>query len=535
MRRKNFIRLTTAGLIGLTAGFSGCQRTREIKGGIVGASGNYGHWLRDKDFTERVPVNEKKRVVIVGAGVAGLSAAWHLEKKGITDLIVMELEQGAGGNSRNGKNSVSSFPWGAHYVPIPNNDLTAYLDFLQECNVITGYNENGIPVYNESYLCFHPQERLYINGRWQEGLIPSFGLTQKSTDQVARFLEQMDLYRSAKGGDGNFAFAIPVSHSSKDPVYTMLDRFTMKDWMTEKNFTDEYLQRYVNYCTRDDYGTTYDKVSAWAGIHYFASRKGSAANASAGDILTWPEGNGFLVDHLLKKNQDKLRTQLLATGIYEVDSTVVIEYIDITNGKRQAVAAEHCIVATPQFITSRLLNDAKRTGQVNQHYHYMPWMVANLKTSILAERSGMTMSWDNVIHESNSLGYVLANHQLLAQDQKELNLTYYLPLTTEDHKIERKKAQQRSHKEWLQLIIEDLKIVHPDIEEKILQADIMIWGHAMAQPLPGFIHSELPHQLSKSINNKIHFAHTDLAGISIFEEGFYQGLGAAEKVLASLQ
>ena len=56
----------------------------------------------------------------------------------------------------------------------------------------------------------------------------------------------------------------------------------------------------------------------------------------------------------------------------------------------------------------------------------------------------------------------------------------------------------------------------------------------MAQPLPGIVHGSLRQELGASIDNNIHFAHTDLAGVSLFEEGFYQGLQAAKKVQQNL-
>jgi hypothetical protein len=37
--------------------------------------------------------------------------------------------------------------------------------------------------------------------------------------------------------------------------------------------------------------------------------------------------------------------------------------------------------------------------------------------------------------------------------------------------------------------------------------------------------------MAASINGNFYFAHTDIAGISIFEEAFYQGLNAAKKIL----
>jgi hypothetical protein len=62
----------------------------------------------------------------------------------------------------------------------------------------------------------------------------------------------------------------------------------------------------------------------------------------------------------------------------------------------------------------------------------------------------------------------------------------------------------------------------------------MIWGHAMAKPVPGLIHGKLRTELSASVGSTIHFAHTDLAGVSLFEEAFCQGLAAAKKVTTNL-
>ena len=45
----------------------------------------------------------------------------------------------------------------------------------------------------------------------------------------------------------------------------------------------------MNYCCRDDYGAMAADTSAWAGVHYFASR----APEEKGP-LTWPEGNGWI-------------------------------------------------------------------------------------------------------------------------------------------------------------------------------------------------------------------------------------------------
>ena len=52
--------------------------------------------------------------------MAGLSAAWRLDKRGFRDFVLLEMEPQTGGNSRWGQNDITAFPWAAHYVPVPD-------------------------------------------------------------------------------------------------------------------------------------------------------------------------------------------------------------------------------------------------------------------------------------------------------------------------------------------------------------------------------------------------------------------------------
>ncbi|HEY5948981.1 MAG TPA: FAD-dependent oxidoreductase, partial [Kofleriaceae bacterium] len=70
----------------------------------------------------RVPtVSEwrQHRVVVVGSGVAGLSAAWDLRRRGVGDVVVLELDDAIGGTARSGSSAITAYPWGAHYIVAP--------------------------------------------------------------------------------------------------------------------------------------------------------------------------------------------------------------------------------------------------------------------------------------------------------------------------------------------------------------------------------------------------------------------------------
>src|SRR5947209_16459369 len=111
MTRRDF----AAGLIGLTA-----KAGTPIAGSFVNDSFSLGHRLRD-----RVPFKTPARqlhtpIVIVGAGMAGLNAAWRLDKRGFRDFVLLEMEPQPGGNARWGENDITRYPWAAHYVPVPS-------------------------------------------------------------------------------------------------------------------------------------------------------------------------------------------------------------------------------------------------------------------------------------------------------------------------------------------------------------------------------------------------------------------------------
>ena len=84
----------------------------------------------------------------------------------------------AGGNARWGENDISRYPWAAHYIPVPSKG-TLVRELLEELGVLRDGK------WDERVLCFEPQERLFIHGRWQEGIEPELGDDQRDREQYA--------------------------------------------------------------------------------------------------------------------------------------------------------------------------------------------------------------------------------------------------------------------------------------------------------------------------------------------------------------
>jgi hypothetical protein len=146
------------------------------------------------------------------------------------------------------------------------------------------------------------------------------------------------------------------------------------------------------------------------------------------------------------------------------------------------------------------------------------------------QRTGVPIAWDNVIYDSDSLGYVVATHQSLSTSQKQTVLTYYHALAGESPRADRERLLNTDWPGWTETILSDLSKPHPDIRSVVTNIDVMKWGHAMVRPRPGFIWGDDRQRLARGLN-RIHFAHSDLSGFSIFEEAQYRGIIAAEQTL----
>ncbi|MHB2018237.1 MAG: FAD-dependent oxidoreductase [Candidatus Xenobia bacterium] len=507
MWRREFL-----GLLGALA-LTGCRQAprREVVGEIVGASFRQGHRLRSGSFPTPQSTT-RVGVAILGGGIAGLSAAWKLQKAGWQDFHVYELESEAGGNSRYAHYPASRAPWGAHYISIPGPEARTVREFLTDIGVLTAQG------FSDEARCFAPRERLYQYDRWYGGLFPYLGASDDDLRQLAEFEQHMKMQRARK------AFVIPLARSQPDPE---LDRISMAAYMDRHGWTSPRLRWYAAYGCRDDFGCSLENTSAWAGIHYYASRP------EEGGYLVWPEGNGFLVRKMLELAGARHSCGWLVFNVEEGDGKVYADMLDVSTGQATRVIADHVVYALPRF-TTRYVYAPYRTAAPAwlNDFTYAPWVVANVVVPRPPADVGnqMPLCWDNVVYDSPSLGYVVATHQSLRVAPMPTVLTWYRSYPEMEPAAARQMMLERSWASWRDEVLGELYRLHPELEPE--RVDVMLWGHGMIRPAPGFIwgpsRAAAPGQIGR-----VHFAHSDMSGMSIFEEAQYHGVRAAEEVLAA--
>jgi phytoene dehydrogenase-like protein len=502
-------------------------RAAKILGGIVGGNHLRGHRVREATRA-RPAVTEDVGVAILGAGIAGLSAAWAFERAGVRDFVVLELEDAPGGTARSGTGPITPYPWGAHYVPVPSPDNRPLIAVLEEVGALAGRDGAGKPVWAEEVLCREPQERLFHGAQWQEGLYPRDGASPDDLRQLAEFDAEMRRFSRWRDAGGRRAFAIPRARGSDAAEVKALDRQSMAQFMDEHRWTSPRLRWFVEYGCRDDFGATLAQTSAWAGVHYFAARLEDDRREAA-EFLTWPEGNGHLVAHLARVAGRRVRLGTLVTDVRAGTGPVEIAYEDAA-GRPAALRARHVVFALPRFLAAHLI-DAYRASPPPglRETMYGSWMVANLTLRDRPLSRGFPLAWDNVLYDSPSLGYVVATHQT-GRDEGPTVFTYYMPSLDEDPRRGRERLLGTSWADWVEAILADLGRAHPGIRDLVQRVDVYLWGHAMVRPRPGFMWSDALASASLPLG-RVHFAHTDLSGMALFEEAQYWGLRAAEAIL----
>lgn len=523
--------LTT--FLGAPFALSACQKSnipsRFPEGEIVGQNVSLGHILREHRSFE-VPSDRwhRKKIVIVGAGVAGLSAAWKLLKQGVSDLSVIELEKEPGGTSKSSHGDPVKYPWGAHYLPVPFSENQELIELLDEMELIDGRTGEGDILIKEQYLCREPEDRIFYKGRWYEGLYLHAGESDEDKLQLKAFQDELDKWINWRDVSGRRAFVVPSGRGSDDAEVKALDKMSFGDWLRRKGFTSERLFWYCDYACRDDYGLKLEQTSAWAGLFYFCSRVKRSGSESQ-PFITFPEGNGRFIDHLSKKAGEKIETSKAVVSIIPTDTGVDVICFD--GEQVSGIHSDKVIYAAPIFTAPYVIRGFNEDRPFDaRRFNSNSWFVANLH---LKDRPkprfprDFPLSWDNVLYESPSLGYVNATHQK-GIDYGPAIWTYYYPMCHEPDG--RTKLFNYEWRELAEVCLTDIARAHSDIYDLCERIDIMRWGHAMISPTPGFIWGGEREKALKPYRN-IHFAHTDLSGIALFEEAFYHGLKAAERSL----
>ena len=508
-----------------------------------------GHALRDSDGWPEPSAEWSCDVLIAGSGAAALTAAWKLAREGRRDFVLVEGPE-PDGNNAGGIDSELRYPTGAHYLALPSRESAHVRELLADLGILRGDLSAERPDYDERILVHAPEERLLRNGLWQEEMLPA------EDGDTRRFHAFIASLAQARGDDGRRLFAMPIALSSQDAAWRALDKLTFVRWLDDNGYRSENLRWYLDYCCRDDYGQGIAQVSAWAGLHYFASRGGQAKHAESGAVLTWLDGLASL-SRMMRERIGLRRVSALrsedhgeAKGDPRVMSGVVLRMteqrqgVDVLLGildgetwRTVRVRAAHAVCAMPLYIASRVVQGlAERGFDAAKHLPvYAPWLVSNFVFDRFPkEMDGAQLAWDNVVQSGKGLGYVASSHQLIRVARPPRTaFTAYHALDHDDPAVVRAQLLTADSETLLKLAAGDLELAYGrELWPHLSHVAVTVRGHAMAVPRPGYLDNAGLLALREG-GSRLLFAHSDLSGYSVFEEAAWWGYKAALRLLRS--
>lgn len=530
MRRRDFI---AGGLAATVLGACRTELTAAPKLVLSGAGHQLGHRLRSGGAPLPTPTQTLRTgVLIVGGGIGGLGAAWRLRRAGFEDFMLCELESEAGGNARSGRNAIGEYPLGAHYLSLPPREAGAVRELLRELGALVGEGDR-LAEYDEGKLAAAPQERLWIDGWWQEGLWPTHRVSAAERAEYVRFTASIHALKSMRGRDGRRPFALPLAQSSTDERWRGLDRVNFREWLLAEGYRAPGLHWMANYATRDDYGTDYRETSAWAGLHYFACRD---AGETEGHVLTAPGGNAWLARGLAQGLGERLLPSAMAYRIEIARHETSVDVFLAAEERSVRIIAPQLIWAAPLFVLPHLMPALPEPLRVlARESAYAPWVVVNLGLAVPPPQgAGVGLAWDNVFYDSQSLGYVVSTHQAWRYAPGPTQLTWYRAL----HEPEISTAAQRKAlllrpEHWAEMALTDIERAHPGLRRHVETIHVHAHGHGMIRPHPGAIWHPAREALRRGLA-RLRFAHADVAGVSLFEEALHAGVAAAEGSMRAL-
>ena len=261
-------------------------------------------------------------VLIVGAGLSGLSAAYHLKKAGKSALI-LEMSPHIGGRIR-----TASYADGAHAE-------VGLEEFWENNPAIEIFRELNMPMETaySSFSSFYYQGKLYP---FTQDSNPAFLASVLDADELKAYqnwdAKMVKLYRQ-------------LDQRPLPDDLLALKETSFADWIKDTSGLPAKAQALIRIETEPEYATSWQKISALDGIaerHYFS-------------------GNGLAPRHVVGGNQraaltladfigtERILLNQLVTHIKSTDSGVEVTATDQGSFKQQVFRAKYAITAIPLF------------------------------------------------------------------------------------------------------------------------------------------------------------------------------------------
>jgi protoporphyrinogen/coproporphyrinogen III oxidase len=470
--RRDFIKFVVAGAV-----TAGCPvdlslvaaQTADTHGipTVDGEDNRICHQVRDGKVFSRPPASAKHDVVIVGGGMSGLTAAYRLQHR---DVVLLEKEPHWGGNAYAMEYEGSTYATGSAFIWSGSDAFT----FAKEIGL------DPLPVN-----CPDPS---IINGEfvpdtWGDGLnkLPYPPIARDSFKKFRKEMLRIDVEKR-----GTELYNVPFSSFMKlyaPEVKQWWDRFGPSNW-----------------------GATTDETAAALGI---SALQDAVAQSTFDNRYTWPGGLGAITKKLAEILQPKYgeRMQTGATIVAVVPGKDDVQVTYMLGGELKTVSAKAVIMATPKFITQRIVEGLPdKQSRAMQQIRYAPYCVVNL----IFDKPVYNRGYDTWCPGNTFTDFIVADWVIRKKSgykQKYNILSCYTPMKEEERSA---LLTETGARKIAANVLRDFQRLMPETNVDPIEVHIYRRGHPMYMSTPGLYTQVQP--LVRQPMDRVFFANTDSEG-----------------------
>jgi protoporphyrinogen/coproporphyrinogen III oxidase len=494
--RRDFIKFVVAGAVtagcpidlSLVAAQTG-DAQKSHPADVDGEDNRICHQVRDKSssFFARPPASARHDVVIVGGGVSGLTAAYRLQHR---DFLLLEKEPHWGGNAYAMEYEGSAYATGSAFL---GKDEYAY-NFAKEIGM------TPLPVNSPDASIIRGE---LVLDTWGDGL-DKLPYPPAVRDSFKKFKKEM--------------LAIEVEKRAKE----LFDK-PFSDFM--KGYPEELKQWWDNFGP-SNWGAASEETAAPVGI--FALQE-MAGESRTDDRYTWPGGLGAITKKLAEILQPKYkdRMQAGATTVAVVSEKEEVQVTYMLGGELKTVAAKAVIMATPKFITRRIVDGLPdKQSEAMHQIRYIPYPVVNL----IFDKPVFNHGYDTWCPGNTFTDFVVADWVIQKQagyKQKFNIISCYIPMKEENRGY---LLNESGARKIAANVLTDFQKLMPGLNVDPVEVHIYRRGHPLYMSTPGLYTQVQP--LVRQPMDRVFFANTDSEGP---ESTTSEGIHAAQRTVKEVE
>ena len=471
--RRDFIKFVVAGAVtagcpldlALVAAQSG--EAHPASPAVDGEDNRICHQVRDGKVFARPAASAKHDVVIVGGGVSGLTAAYRLQNR---EVLLLEKEPHWGGDAYAMEYGGGAYATGSAFL-WSNSEA---FRFAKEIGL------DPLPVNCPDGSIINGE---FVPDTWGDGLnkLPYPPITRDSFKKFKKEMMAIDVE-----GRGSELYNVPFSS------FMRLYAREIKQWWDTFG--------------PSNWGATSDETAAGLAISEFQDVVGQS---SVDNRYTWPGGLGAitkkLAEILAPKYGDRMQTGATTVAVVPGKEDVQVTYM--LAGELQTVSAKAVIMATPKFITRRIVEGIPdKQSQAMQQIRYVPYCVVNL----IFDKPVFNRGYDTWCPGNTFTDFVVADWVIRKKSgykQKYNILSCYTAMKEEDRGY---LLNEIGARKIAANVLRDFQKLTPETNVDPLEVHIYRRGHPMYMSTPGLYTQVQP--LARQPMDRIFFANTDSEG-----------------------